>query len=274
MIITPHIKNKALYDLDFYPVDAASAARYLTWFSQYRQPYLEKYPAHRLSYIMLLLSLNQGERAEQEYQTFIAEQGHDIKQHFQLYVSAALAWHKGNKQQTLNLLAQRYQLAPEQDHFVMPYIIALLTLGQAEQALTLFEQHFEQVSMLDVTNHSLSRHLLLANLYQQTGRQQDYKKLYLKLLSFRQSHAPFAPQLELHWLDLIGQTQERLSLLKQMLRQGWLPDHNDSMFASTYNANLLTGKQKHDWLRQLQVHQACIWQGTALSECHFDETKK
>lgn len=268
LMITPTFKNKPLYDLDFYPLDQSRAENYLAWFRKYEKDHLKKYPSHKLSYILFLLSINQGDKAQQAFNNIPATKIDDLPQHFKLYVEAALAWRYGQDQQTLELLLQRYQIAPEQNHFVMPYLVALLHNGQYEQALTLFLKHFSNTITEPINQQQLGQHLLLARLYKLTRQESNYQDTHAKILSYRQAKPEFPIQQELIWQDLTNEYSNRFELLTALLDKGWLPDYNDSLFLQRYYSSLLTEPaQMNTWKQQLETKQACVWQQTNGKLC-------
>jgi DNA-binding winged helix-turn-helix (wHTH) protein len=268
LVITPNFKNKPLYDLDFYPLNVSRAKRYLTWFNTYESEYLKKYLSHKLSYIVFLLSINQGELAQSELEGLTEEQLKDVPTHFILYVKAALASYNQLPEQALTFLSQRYQIAPKQNHFVMPYIIALVNNEKHNQALTLFDKHFPNVRVESINRKQLGQHLLLARLYKLNGRKTEYQKVYSKLLSYRQTQTQFPLHLEIVWSDVIDDTASKFTLLTTLLEQGWLPDYNDSIFIEKYYSSLLnTSEQLSEWRKKLRAIQACIWQPAGSDLC-------
>ena len=264
VLIAPNFRNKPLYELDFYPLNQARAKNYLAWYRQNQEGYLKKYPSHQLSYIIFLLSLGQGELANDQLKALETENAHllqSVPSHFLLYAKAALAWQQNQHTQALNLLQQRYALAPEHNQFVMPYLFALIHQQKPEQALNLFKKHFpEVVSGHDIENQ-LGQHLLLAKLYKLNKLETKYQTTYLKLLTFRQSVSMFPANHEITWKTLTNDRQAIPELLNNLLNDGWLPDYNDSIFANTHYASLLSSQQAKQWLKSLSSIQQCIWQG-------------
>lgn len=268
LMITPKFKNKPLYDLDFYPLNQARAQNYLAWFREYKEDHLQKYPSHKLSYILFLLSINQGDIARQEFDNMTLKQIRALPNHFKLYVEAALAWHFGQHSKTLALLSQRYQIAPEQNHFVMPYLVALIHNGKHQQALTLFLKHFSDVVAEPISQQQLGQHLLLARLYKLTGKEALYQESYSKILSYRQTVSEFQIQQELKWLDLTNDNSNRFELLTAQVDDGWLPNYNDSIFLESYYLNLLVEPANRNfWKQLLHAKQACIWQQLSDEQC-------
>lgn len=268
LVITPKFKNKPLYDLDFYPLTVPRAQNYLEWFNAYNSGYLKKYLSHKLSYIVFLLSINQGELAHKELTQLNPEQLKEVPAHFLLYVKAGLAWHEQNTEQALDLLSQRYQMAPEQNHFVMPYLMALVYDGQYQLALQLFNKHFSNVITASINEGLLGQQLFLARLYKLSANKTEFQNLYSKLLSYRQSHPEFSIHHELVWLDITDDHSRRLELLNALLEQDWLPDYNDSLFIQGYYLSLHTTQQdKVNWLNSLRSIQACIWRQENSKSC-------
>lgn len=268
LMITPRFKNKPLYDLDFYPLNQSRAQNYLTWFRKYEEDHLKKYPSHRLSYVLFLLSINQGDMAHRELDSMTLQQTSALPHHFKLYVEAAVAWHNGQNNKALELLSQRYQIAPDQNHFVMPYLIALTQNGKHAQALTLFLKHFSDTTIAPTSQKQLGQHLLLARLYKLTGKEVLYQEIHSKILSYRQTVSEFQTQQELIWLDLTNDNSNRFELLTSLVDDGWLPDYNDSMFLESYYLSLLAdSKNKNSWKQLLHVKQACIWQQQSDKQC-------
>ena len=268
LVITPKFKNKALYDLDFYPLNVSRAVSYLAWFRTYKEDHLKKYPSHKLSYIVFLLSVGQSEAAKQEFANMTEVQRNNAPMHFRLYVEAALAWHSGEVEKSLSLLSQRYHIAPEQNHFVMPYLMALLHSDKSVDALKLFNKHFVADMTENINSTNLGQYLLLAKLYQLNNDLTGYQTIYVKLLNYRQQYGEFSLHSELIWYDLIDKKDKRLELLTQLLNDGWLPDYNDNIFKQTYYLNLLTnlGQQKL-WLKQLKQQQNCAWRERDSALC-------
>ena len=268
LMIAPNFKNKPLYDLDFYPLNVPRAKNYLTWFNTYESEYLKKYHSHKLSYIIFLLSINQGELAQSEFEQLNEEQLEGVPTHFKLYVKAALALHNQSAETALVFLSERYQIAPEQNHFVMPYVMALVHSEQHNQALALFEKHFSNIKTESISPKQLGQHLLLARLYKLTDEKAEYQKVYSKLLSYRQTHIEFPLHLEIIWSDLTNNTALIPELLTRLLKEGWLPDYNDSMFSERYYLQLLSEQQLNvKWVNALQSIQNCIWQQSKDQTC-------
>lgn len=260
IIIAPKFKNRALYELDFYPLDQRRAKAYLNWYQQYKDSYLQRFPVHRLSYVIFLLSINQSELAAQELSK--VETLDSIPKHFLLYVKGALAWHNQQPDKALSFLEQRYLLSPGQNHLVMPYLLALLHTGKKTQALILFQQHFNDITELKaIDDEHLGQYLLLASLYKSTANETAYQQAYAKLLRFRQEQPKFPQAYELLWYELIGEQDKLRSHLSQMLNNGWLPDYNDNMFTVSHYLKLIESeKERSSWLKSLQQAQQCIWQ--------------
>ncbi|GLX79046.1 hypothetical protein tinsulaeT_23860 [Thalassotalea insulae] len=266
IVIAPNFKNRPLYELDFYPLNQDRAKNYLAWYQQYEDSYFKRFPMHRLSYVIFLLSLNQAELATEELHK--VEALDNIPQHFLLYAKASLAWHMQRREETLALLKQRYLLAPQQNHLVMPYLVALLHFDQEAQALTLFEQHFANIIKLEtITPDQLGQYLLLTSLYQSLGKEQAYQQAFSKLLSLRQEVNKFPAQHELVWYQLTNKKEQSLELLTQMLTDGWLPDYNDSIFSITFYQSLLeSDREKQQWRKYLSQKQNCIWQQSKCAD--------
>lgn len=259
IVITPNFKNKPLYELDFYPLNQQRAGSYLAWYQQYSENYLKKYPLHRLSYVIFLLSLNQGELAVQELNSVANIK--NIPKQFLFYVKAAVAWHLKQPEIALSYLQQRYLLAEEENHFVMPYIFALINLDKKEKALALFNKHFTDIVEIEHLNKTqLSQYLLLTSLYKSLNKKQAYQRAYSKVLSLRQEVTIFPEHDELTWLVLIEDTTGAFDILSRMLQQGWLPDYNDSMFTYSYYQQLIDDdNDRNTWLELLNEQQRCIW---------------
>ncbi len=268
IVIAPNFKNRPLYELDFYPLNQQRAKHYLAWYHQYGDSYLKRFPVYSLTYAAFLLSINQGELAAEELKQ--VEALDDISEGFLLYVKASLLWHNQQPEQALTLLQQRYQLAPEQNHLVMPYLLALYHLNKNAQALALFEQHFANIVALDtIEQEQLGQYLLLTSLYKSLGKEQAYQQAFAKLLSLRQQLNTFPVQQELIWLELTDNKKQVFEFLMQMLTDGWLPDYNDSMFSIGYYQSLIESKQERNhWLEKLREKQACIWQS---QKCNLDD---
>ncbi|GHG04786.1 winged helix-turn-helix domain-containing protein [Thalassotalea marina] len=260
IVIAPKFKNRALYELDFYSLNQERAQHYLTWSLEYNDSYLQRFPVHRLSYVIFLLSLNQIEVAEDELSKVEALE--TIPQHFLLYTKASIAWHKQQPEEAIKLLKQRYLLSPEKNHLVMPYLLALVHTDQGAKALELFEHHFANIIELEtIQAKHLGQYLLLASLYQSTDMDVEYKQAYAKLLRFRQEQAAFPDEYELLWYELNGNQTKIYPLLMQMIANGWIPDYNDNMFTTSHYLNLINTKEQQSlWLNALQQTQQCIWQ--------------
>ena len=190
---------------------------------------------------------------------------------FLLYTKAALAWKNGDKEKGLEYLSQRYNLAPEQNHFVMPYLFALEQQGRSEEALTLLLKHFPKLSQQAIAKEQLGQAMLLAKLYKSVGEQQEFQQLYSKLLSFKQSSELFSLHQQIIWSDLANENTNRLQLLTNRLNTGWLPDYNDSIFIEDYYSTLLTEQQRTIWQTKLNKAQSCIWQPEKSEHCNIQQ---
>ncbi|REL29320.1 winged helix-turn-helix domain-containing protein [Thalassotalea euphylliae] len=261
VVISPYFKHKALYELDFYPLNQSRAANYLNWYRQHQESYVKKYPAHKLSHILFLLSVNQGALAQKIFDRF--DDVNSVPQHFLFYVKASLAWYYQKPNEALAYLQQRYQLAPEQNHFVMPYLFALVQLNHAEKALTLFKKHFpEIVALKQVTHENIGQYLLLARLYEATEKRRLYQDAYERLLAFEQESTLSIEQ-QLLWNALNGDDANNVDLLNKLLNNGWLPDFNDNMFSiERYPTLAGSNNSAKSWLAKLSNIQRCIWQHT------------
>lgn len=265
VLIAPNFKNKPLYDLDFYPLNQQRAKNYLTWLKGYQSAHFKKYPAHMLTNVLLLLSINETELASKQMQQLQSEHAPN---HFILYVKAALAWKLAEHDNAVDLLEQRYRLAPEQDHFVMPYLIGKLHLGHFNEALKLFEKHFPQIREKTIDEMNLGQNILLAQLYKMNGDESGYKSLFSKIITYRQSNPNFELQEELTWLDLTGDDSNFYSLLTTLLQTGWLPDVNDSIFIESYYIDLLNiPEQKATWIESLRQIQGCVSAESTNHDC-------
>lgn len=265
VLIAPNVKNKPLYDLDFYPLDVTRAKSYLSWLEGYQKAHLKKYPVHKLSQILFLLSINKTELAVKKLQETLPEQ---VPTHFLLYAKAAMAWKLGNTKNAIEALKIRYNLAPEQDHFVMPYLVGKLHIGEYKEALSLFERHFPETRDKAIDETSLGQNILLAQLYKLNQDNKGYQAMFSKLIAYRQAHPSFQLVHELAWLDLIENRSEIYPTLTKLLQSGWLPDFNDSIFIEDYYTGLLIEpKQKASWLKSLRYMQTCIWQETNSELC-------
>lgn len=265
VLIAPNFKNKPLYDLDFYPLNQQSAKNYLTWLKGYETEHVKKYPAHKLTNILLLLSINQTELASEQMQEIQTEY---VPKHFLLYVKAALAWKMAEYNHAVDLLETRYRIAPEQDHFVMPYLIGKLHLGHIKDALTLFKKHFPQLKEKTIDEMNLGQNILLAQLYKLNGDEEGYKSMFSKVITYRQSNPNFKLQDELAWLDLTRDDSNFYSLLTRLLQTGWLPDVNDSIFVESYYIDLLNNaEQKAAWVDSLRQIQKCVSIAPPNHEC-------
>ena len=265
VLIAPNFRNRPLFELDFYPLNQNRAKNYLTWYRQNKDGYLKKYPSHKLSYIIFLLSLNQGELANNKFKALEAENSpllQSVPTHFLLYTQAALAWHQNQHAQGLDLLQKRYAIAPEQNQFVMPYLFALIHQQQPALALRLFKKHFPDVVAGNDIANQLGQHLLLAKLYKLSNQASTYQTVYARLLTYRQSAGVFVPHHEVTWLALNNDQQEIDALLQKMLRDGWLPDYNDSIFSNTHYMTLQSEQQAAQWSAQLAQFQYDIWHRT------------
>ena len=259
IIIAPSFKNRALYELDFYPLNQQRAMNYLVWYNQYQGSHLKKFPSHSLSYALFLLSIGQVETAAEELKKVEALEG--ITKRFLLYVKASLAWAEQRPEEAVAILKQRYLLAPEQNHLVMPYLHALFHTNKKAQALALFEQHFsDTISLEKLNEEQLGRYLLLASMYKSLNHEQKYQTAYSKLLSYRQEVRQFPTEYEVIWLDLTNDKSKTFNHLMKMLADGWLPDYNDSMFTVNFYLSLLSNdEEKALWLEKLNNIQHCLW---------------
>lgn len=251
-IITPNFTHRPLYDLDFYPLTQRRAQAYLDWHQHFYPSLVEKYPSYQYSHVLLLLSLDQLEQA----QGTLAKIHHsDSFTGFELYVNASVAWYQGDNQKALALLQQRYQLATDQNHYVMPYIMALLHSDNEQLALALFSKHFSSIVNTTKTleTNTIPQYLLFVSLLKANDR--DYQFVYQKLNQYRQTHNNFELNSEIHWQALRNNQSKINQLLTKKVKQGWLPDYNDNMFTLRYYKSIAGNGH---WLRLLTQQQACI----------------
>ncbi|KZN40611.1 hypothetical protein [Pseudoalteromonas luteoviolacea] len=79
--------------------------------------YSRVYPLHKLSHILFLLSTgNLAQAIQKSEEIQITEQSATS---FNLYVRAGLRWYSEDKEGTIELLKQRYLLAPDDNHYAL-----------------------------------------------------------------------------------------------------------------------------------------------------------
>ncbi|KZN31784.1 winged helix-turn-helix domain-containing protein [Pseudoalteromonas luteoviolacea] len=249
--IAPHIKNIPLYQLDFYPLNIELAESYRNWFTTHIEDHTKMYPLHRLSHILFLLSIGNSKDPQEEFEKIKPSQRASS---FGLYVEAAISWHQQDKAKAVTLLKQRYLLAPQDSHYVMPYIMGLYQTQKFKEANRIFEKHFSEISMM---NHqvrgNVGNYLLYSFILQGLGEHEKVaaiQKLMADQLAIRSAIKPrYLP----YWHFLDGDQQKVVSSLFELLNTGWLPDANDNMFVVEMFSGLIEDEQiRSSWLIKLE----------------------
>ncbi|WP_425334934.1 winged helix-turn-helix domain-containing protein [Pseudoalteromonas piscicida] len=250
--VAPHTKNNPLYALDFYPLNQPRATRYLRWYKANHIDHNKLYPAQQLSHILVLLSLGRTEEAAEKFQQ-AANLG-SISTSFRLYVEAGLAWQQGRREESETLLRKRYELDLNGEHYVMPYIMALIANHKTQLALSLFERHFASITALTlpIAEHS-GQYLTYALMLKLEGQKKKFEMVQQRLKQHITGDNPLATPLRPYWFVLEKNDQANAKLaLTQLLESGWLPDYNDSFFATDLYLLLITDHHfKGDWLSRL-----------------------
>ncbi|WP_277948916.1 tetratricopeptide repeat protein [Pseudoalteromonas piscicida] len=253
--VAPHTKNNPLYALDFYPLNQQRATRYLRWYKANHIDHNKLYPAQQLSHILVLLSLGRTEEAAEKFQQ-AANLG-SISTSFRLYVEAGLAWQQGDVEKAEDLLKQRYELDSKGNHYVMPYILALLARQKVQPAIILFEQHFSDIAALKSPEAgNVGQYLTYALILKRTGQQSKLKRVTQLLAQYLNQGNQLDAALSSYWFALNNETAETQQALTQLLNTGWLPDYNDSFFATDLYLALTSDHEfKQAWLNKLESRQ-------------------
>ncbi|QUI71522.1 winged helix-turn-helix domain-containing protein [Pseudoalteromonas sp. M8] len=253
--VAPHTKNNPLYALDFYPLNQNRASQYLLWYRNNHISHSKLYPAQQLSHILVLLSLGRAEEAEEKYQQ-AANLG-SISTAFRLYVESGIAWRQGDFEKAEELLKQRYELDSKGNHYVMPYILALLAQQRIQPALTLFEQHFADIAALKLPEAgNVGQYLTYALMLKRTGEQSKLKRVTQLLAQYLNQGNQLDAALSPYWFALNNDVAETKQALTQLLNTGWLPDYNDSFFATDLYLALTSDHEfKQAWLNKLESRQ-------------------
>ena len=203
----------------------------------------------------MLLSLGRTEEAEETYQQ-AANLG-SISTAFRLYVEAGIAWRQGDVEKAEGLLKQRYELDSKGNHYVMPYILALLAQQKIQPALTLFEQHFADIAALKFPETgNVGQYLTYALMLKRTGQPSKLKRVTQLLAQYLNQGNQLDAALSPYWSALNNDAAETQQALTQLLNTGWLPDYNDSFFATDLYLALTSDHEfKQAWLNKLESRQ-------------------
>ncbi|WP_440053575.1 tetratricopeptide repeat protein [Pseudoalteromonas sp. T1lg65] len=256
--VAPHTKNNPLYALDFYRLNANRAEQYLNWYQKNNTEYIKLYPAHQLSHVLVLLSLGRTQEALDYYQN--ATNIRSISKSFQLYVEAGLAWQQGNNTKALELLRQRYELSMTGNHYVMPYVLALIMSDQAAHALQIFERHFSAIKNLEAPVIGNEGQYLTYAMMLKLAKQQEQLGSVVHLLEIYRDQQHVIPDALLpFWYGIKGDTEKQQQSLKNLFAQGWLPDYNDSFFSQHLYLLFINDEQfKQQWRKGIKERQASL----------------
>jgi len=245
-LIAPNLRNAPLYALDFYTLTKPIAADYEAWYEQYsydneNSEYNNKFAHFQLQHVLFLLSTNQLENAETVFKQTNKQY---IPNDFVWYVEAALAAKDGRLILALEKLKQRYQLAPELNRYVIPYIHGLMANHEHQMALNLFTKHFAEFASLTApVEQNLGLYLTYTQILQglenknteheNTEISRTLAKLTQDLALWRELNGEFSGFNEVKW-HVIKQDDENVKLAAtKLLNSDWLPDYNDNMFTET-----------------------------------------
>lgn len=250
-LIAPNLRNAPLYALDFYPLSKPLAEDYLAWYEQYRDKkesdvkesdeYKNKFAHFQLQHVLFLLSTN---RLKDAQAVFKQTHKQHIPKDFMLYVEAALAIKTGHLTVALKKLQQRYQLAPELNRYVIPYIHGLMANHDYQLAYSLFAKHFAEFANLERSVEvNLGLYLTYAQILQglensnaareNAKTKETLAKLTQNLALWRELNGEFSGFNEVKW-HYIKQDDESVRLAAtNLLNSDWLPDYNDNMFTET-----------------------------------------
>ncbi|TQF70521.1 winged helix-turn-helix domain-containing protein [Pseudoalteromonas luteoviolacea] len=253
--IAPHIKHIALYQLDFYLLNIQRAKEYKVWYAKHMTEYSRVYPLHKLSHILFLLSTGNLERAIQKSEEIQIMRQSETS--FNLYVRAGLKWYKQDKQGTIELLKQRYLLAPEDNHYAMPYIMGLYQTRQYSVARQLFEKHFKSVSTLNrnVREH-IGVYLLYALILKKVDERSKAQEIRALIAAYLNGSTKMDIRYQPFWYSLNEEPEKLTTSLFELLDSGWLPDANDNIFAvEMYSELIKETALRSQWLKELRAAQ-------------------
>jgi len=179
----------------------------------------------------------------------------EINPGFLLYTRAAAAFASGDVDESAKLLQTRLNLAPDIPKYAMPYISALQQQGQYASALSKFEQYFPDISLSGtVSENNVNQFIYLGQLYKTLAKNEETQRLINKIEAFLVESNMQLPKIELiFWLSLNGKNVELKQAIDQLLKAGWLPDYNDSIFAeqNMQQLYLSSGGCQYDWQQRL-----------------------
>ncbi|OCQ24053.1 hypothetical protein A7985_05235 [Pseudoalteromonas luteoviolacea] len=256
--IAPHIKHIALYQLDFYLLNMQRAKEYKLWYAKHMTEYSRVYPLHKLSHILFLLSTGNLEEAIQKSEEIqITRQ---TVTSFNLYVRAGLKWYQQDKLGAIELLKQRYLLAPDDNHYAMPYIMGLYQTRQYSVARQLFEKHFKSVSTLNRSvNEHIGVYLLYALILKKMDERSKAQEIRALIAAFLNGPTKLDIRYQPFWYSLNEEPEKLTRSLFELLDSGWLPDANDNIFAVEMYSDLTNEAQIRDmWLQKLKTTQATV----------------
>jgi DNA-binding winged helix-turn-helix (wHTH) protein/Flp pilus assembly protein TadD len=245
-LIAPNLRNAPLYALDFYPLTQPIAAKYEAWYEQYsydneNSEYNNKFAHFQLQHVLFLLSTNQLENAETLFKQINKQY---IPNDFVWYVEAAIAAKDRRLTSALEKLKQRYQLAPELNRYVIPYIHGLMANNDFQMAFNLFTKHFAEFASLTApVEQNLGLYLTFTQILQglemgnavheNSETSQTLVKLTQDLALWRELNGEFSGFNVVKW-HVIKQDDENVKLAAtKLLNSDWLPDYNDNMFTET-----------------------------------------
>ncbi|MDK2595189.1 winged helix-turn-helix domain-containing protein [Pseudoalteromonas obscura] len=256
--IAPHVKHIALYQLDFYLLNKQRAKAYKAWYEKHMTEYSRVYPLHKLSHILFLLSTGNLEEAIQKSEEIQITRQNVTS--FNLYVRAGLKWYQQDKQGAIDLLKQRYLLAPEDNHYAMPYIMGLYQTRQYSVAKLLFEKHFNSVSRL---NRNVNEHVGVYLLYAMILKKVENRRKVQEIRALIAEHLNGPTKLDIRyqpfWYSLNEDPEQLTTSIFNLLDSGWLPDTNDNIFAVEMYSELIHEVALRDmWLNKLKSAQAAL----------------
>lgn len=224
----PGYFNRAVSDLDFYPLNSERAIKFLNW-AQQNPRALERQPNFRLTQAQVWLALGELSKVGVTLADFDEEQRNPS---FALYVKASLRVAMADYSAAVELLHKRRQLHTDKKRFDMPYVEALIFNDQHKLALQVFLESFPEFTSPTVKVDSSN--VYLAMFYLQLLSKVDGLHGWNSILESvdRQIADKEYPNnfYVAEWLVFRGQLNTAKRIVLQLMEQGWLPDTNAETF--------------------------------------------
>lgn len=223
--------DRPVDELNFFPLNVKRAADFLRWAEDNPQR-ITHIDVHKLPYTAVLMSVGKIQDAEKALSAY----GEKFSGHqFFLFLQAAMAIEKQNQEQALEYLKDRAENYGDNPNLSNSYIGALSYFGYKAEALKLFKtvhaiELDRGIKSIGLSENNYRRWLFYDELLTANNIEGD--------LGFRAEVNAymlknFNPENIYHliWMERNGKAEEAKQLGRDLLKSGWLPDHNNEFLS-------------------------------------------